>query len=94
MVNAKFEVPLVGCLSLELGAGLGIVYTHADASASFRGFSASASDSDWNFGFQALGGLNFKLCEAASLRAGYRFFYVDEDDIQGHFLGGGLTVRF
>lgn len=94
MANAKFDLPLAGPVSLELGAGVGIVYATIDATASAFGRTLSASDDDWSFGFQGLGGLNVDVAENVSLKAGYRFFYADGGDILGHYVGGGVTVRF
>jgi opacity protein-like surface antigen len=95
LANVKYAVKLTDAAALDLGAGVGAFYGEADATAGLAGFTASASSDGWEFGAQALAGISFKLSESMDLNLNYRFLYIGQDDeVTGHFVGGGLTFRF
>jgi opacity protein-like surface antigen len=66
MANLIYRAPLSGPWSLYGGAGLGVVNTNFDNNAGNHGGSAV-------LGWQALGGLEYRASEMASLFAEYRY---------------------
>jgi opacity protein-like surface antigen len=100
MANVVYNLDITSGVSFYIGAGAGIVWseTSVDRVAGFD-VSGAIDEDGWNFAAQAKAGLSFRLCEAASLNVGYRYFYGrdavgDQDDAQGSIAEAGITFRF
>jgi opacity protein-like surface antigen len=100
IANVVYNVDIASGVSFYIGAGAGIVWSEASVDR-VAGFDVSGAidEKSWNFAAQAKAGLSFRLCEAASLNVGYRYFYGrdavgDVDDAQGSIAEAGITIRF
>jgi OmpA-OmpF porin, OOP family len=98
----KYDIRLTDSVSLELGAGVGAAYGQIDAVGSLLGTAiASSSDDSWELVYQGMAGFNFKLSNNIDLKAGYRFLGMSnfgddfsDNDLNAHYIGGGLNIRF
>jgi outer membrane autotransporter protein len=74
---------------------VGLYYSKIDVD-SVNDIDLSSSRDDYNFGFNAKAGLNFGVTDNLMLDLGYKYQQVlsDGDDLRGHTLEAGLTVKF
>lgn len=72
MTNLLYDVDLGWPVTPHVGAGIGAVKIIDRAAA--PGFGRFFDDSDWRFGYQAIGGIRYKLTPNVAVDLDYRYF--------------------
>lgn len=92
--NVRFSHHLTQSLSINLGVGLGVVYTESGIDESNDADVSGFRNDSWEFGFQALAGLQYHITDGTSVGVGYRYLHVDDSDLQGHLLQASVNFRW
>ena len=103
MVNVIWEFVSVPCDRVKpyVGAGFGFVNVQAEAALAGMDALADIDDSDSSFGYQAIGGLNFRASEMLDIFVEYKYLKADSlqlgnfgFDYETHNLFGGARIKF